>query len=173
MWASSYHHPPPSGCPNGKRAGTCQVDRLFHPSCTPILPPQLSVSVFLFQTVHGLITAVTALIAGLQLKLKLSEKAERYRKGAKIYGRLLRISSYYLMMVESGGKVDDVTGLWRDAMRKEEKWIPFVRSYVPLWIHNDRCTTYLLRFNTGCDVTKNIIYICVILVEIEKICHNV
>lgn len=86
----------------------------------------------LLQTIHSLLTALTALIAGLQLKLKMSDKAERYRRGAKVYGRLLRISTYYIMMVESGGKIEDVTGLWREAMRKEGKWIPLVRTFMPL-----------------------------------------
>ncbi|XP_077976393.1 uncharacterized protein LOC120340790 isoform X2 [Styela clava] len=84
------------------------------------------------QTTHSLLTALTALIAGLQLKLKMSDKAERYRRGAKVYGRLLRISTYYIMMIESGGKIEDVTGLWREAMKKEGKWIPLVRTFVPL-----------------------------------------
>ncbi|XP_039265086.2 uncharacterized protein LOC120340790 isoform X3 [Styela clava] len=83
-------------------------------------------------TTHSLLTALTALIAGLQLKLKMSDKAERYRRGAKVYGRLLRISTYYIMMIESGGKIEDVTGLWREAMKKEGKWIPLVRTFVPL-----------------------------------------
>ena len=64
------------------------------------------------------------------MKLKLTEKAEKYRRGAKVYARLHRLSTYYLMLAENGGKVEDVTGLWRDAMKKEGKWIPVVKTFM-------------------------------------------
>nr|XP_002127915.1 uncharacterized protein LOC100179921 isoform X1 [Ciona intestinalis] len=84
------------------------------------------------QAAQCLIAALTALIAGLQMKLKLTEKAERYRRGAKAYGRLLRLSTYYLMLLENGGKLEDVTDLWREAMRKEGKWIPMVKTFMTM-----------------------------------------
>ena len=77
-----------------------------------------------------MLSAITAALAGLQLKLKLTEKAEKYRRGAKVYGRLHRLSTYYLMLAENGGKVEDVTGLWRNAMKKEGKWIPVVKTFM-------------------------------------------
>uniref|UniRef100_H2YRB8 Uncharacterized protein n=1 Tax=Ciona savignyi TaxID=51511 RepID=H2YRB8_CIOSA len=84
------------------------------------------------KAIQCILAALTALVAGLQMKLKLAEKAERYRRGAKAYGRLLRISTYYLMLLENGGKLDDATDLWREAMRKEGKWIPMVKTFMTL-----------------------------------------
>ena len=82
------------------------------------------------QAVRCVLAAFTAALAGLQMKLKLTEKAEKYRRGAKVYARLHRLSTYYLMLAENGGKVEDVTGLWRDALKKEGKWIPVVKTYM-------------------------------------------
>ncbi|XP_076813044.1 uncharacterized protein LOC143459684 isoform X2 [Clavelina lepadiformis] len=79
-----------------------------------------------------LMVALTGLVAGLQMKLKLTEKSEKYRRGAKVYGRLRRISTYYLMLFETGGIIQDVTGLWREAMAKEGSSIPTVKTYLPI-----------------------------------------
>ena len=75
---------------------------------------------------------MTALIIAVQLKLKLMAKAEKYREGAKAYAKLSRICTYYTMMIETGGQIDDVISLWRNAMKKETHWIPFPRTYVPV-----------------------------------------
>ena len=82
------------------------------------------------QAMRCCLAAFTAVLAGLQMKLKLTEKAEKYRRGAKVYARLHRLSTYYLMLAENGGKVEDVTGLWREAMKREGKWIPVVKTFM-------------------------------------------
>lgn len=82
--------------------------------------------------VQLMLASSTAIVAGLQLKLKLNEKSEKYRRGAKVYGRLLRMSSYYLMIAKSGGKIEDVTSLWREAMQKESRTIPCIRTVLPM-----------------------------------------
>ena len=84
------------------------------------------------QIVNTGITALTAIIITVQLKLKLTAKAEKYRKGLKAYAELSRVSYYYTMMIESGGEIDDVISLWREAMKIETQWIPFPRTYVPV-----------------------------------------
>ncbi|CAK8686221.1 unnamed protein product [Clavelina lepadiformis] len=84
------------------------------------------------QAMRCLMVALTGLVAGLQMKLKLTEKSEKYRRGAKVYGRLRRISTYYLMLFETGGIIQDVTGLWREAMAKEGSSIPTVKTYLPI-----------------------------------------
>jgi len=78
---------------------------------------------------QGILVAFTALIIGLQAKLKLSQKSERYRRGAKVYSKLRRTTTYYLMLLENGGKVDDITVLWRDAMEKERQHIPAIKTF--------------------------------------------
>ena len=92
--------------------------------------PVLVFNASTLQAVRCVLAALTAILAGLQMKLKLTEKAEKYRRGAKVYARLHRLSTYYLMLAENGGKVEDVTGLWREAMKKEGKWIPIVKTYM-------------------------------------------
>ena len=92
--------------------------------------PKVVFSASSLRAVRCVLSALTAVLAGFQMKLKLTEKSEKYRRGAKVYARLHRLSTYYLMLAENGGKVEDVTGLWRDAMKKEGKWIPVVKTFM-------------------------------------------
>lgn len=92
--------------------------------------PKNFFSVSSLRALRCVLSAFTAVLAGFQMKLKLTEKSEKYRRGAKVYARLHRLSTYYLMLAENGGKVEDVTGLWRDAMKKEGKWIPVVKTFM-------------------------------------------
>nr|XP_039265275.1 uncharacterized protein LOC120340939 [Styela clava] len=70
---------------------------------------------------QNILIAITALLAGLQLKMKFNDRADRYRKGVKIYHHLLKITSYYSIMAESGGRPDyeNSIRLWQEALNKE------------------------------------------------------
>ncbi|XP_039274228.2 uncharacterized protein LOC120348167 [Styela clava] len=80
---------------------------------------------------QNVLIALTALVAGLQLKLKMSEKADKYRKGVKIYYHLMRMTSYYIMMTESGGRPEykNTISFWKDALKKEMESIPVLQAF--------------------------------------------
>nr|XP_039270261.1 uncharacterized protein LOC120344976 isoform X1 [Styela clava] len=80
---------------------------------------------------QNVFTGITGVIAGLQLYLKFNEKAEKYRKGVKIYHQLLRMTSYYIIISESGGKPDyeTVIEFWKDALEREIDAIPVIPAF--------------------------------------------
>ena len=82
------------------------------------------------QTIQYVMAATTAIIAGLQMKLKMYEKCEKYRRGAKIYARLKRATTYCLLLIENGGRIEDVSVLWKEAMSKEAKSIPVANMFM-------------------------------------------
>lgn len=71
--------------------------------------------------IQNVLVAITALLAGIQLKMKFNEKADRCRKEVRVYYHLLRMTSYYTMMSESGGTPgnENTINLWQQAMKKE------------------------------------------------------
>jgi len=81
-------------------------------------------------TVQFCCSALTAVIAGLQMKLKMHEKCEKYRRGAKMYARLKRATTYCLLLIDNGGKIEDVSTLWKEAMSKEAKSIPIANMFM-------------------------------------------
>jgi len=82
------------------------------------------------QTIQYVLAASTAIIAGLQMKLKMYEKCEKYRRGAKVYARLKRATTYCLLLIDHGGKIEDVSVLWKQAMSKEASAIPMADTFM-------------------------------------------
>ncbi|XP_039270263.2 uncharacterized protein LOC120344977 [Styela clava] len=80
---------------------------------------------------QNILVAFTALIAGFQLKMKYNEKADKYRRGVKIYYHLLRMTSYYTIMNESGGKTDyeNTIEFWKEALKKEIESVPVMQAF--------------------------------------------
>lgn len=85
-------------------------------------------NIIVIQTV---LISLTALIAGVQLKMKFNEKADKYRRGVKIYYHMLRLTSYYDIMSQSGGKAEyeNLIEFWKKALKEELSSIPVMQAF--------------------------------------------
>merc|ERR1712150_28285 len=73
------------------------------------------------KTCSVILPALTAAFIGLQLRLRLGEKAEAFRRKSGRYAMLLATTTYKLQIISCGGRLQDVRQFWREAMKIEEE----------------------------------------------------